>query len=280
LLKAFKPGLIFKKINKKRYDIIHYHGDDYLSDGSYNRVRTFYGSALYEAIYSKKPKRFLRQCLFYIFELISCFRKGIKVGISEVTLKVLPFVKYKIPCCIPLDKFSPKSSKTPYPSILFLGDLDSRKQGRLLIKEFKEKVIKEFPDSVLTIIGPQPYKEKQIKYLGNVNQDELIKEYSKSWVYCCPSSYEGFGVPILEAMACGTPVVACKNLGSIELITNNDNGILCESGLLGLSLINVLKDYNLRLRLQKNGLSFVKKYDNNFIAEKYRELYYKIKNGN
>jgi glycosyltransferase involved in cell wall biosynthesis len=60
-------------------------------------------------------------------------------------------------------------------------------------------------------------KDKDIKRLGFVEDNDLIKIYNLATVYCQPSFYEGFGLPILEAMATGTPVVAAKNNCHVEI---------------------------------------------------------------
>jgi glycosyltransferase involved in cell wall biosynthesis len=53
--------------------------------------------------------------------------------------------------------------------------------------------------------------------LGFVEDEDLVKIYNLATVYCQPSFYEGFGLPILEAFACGTPVVAARNNCHVEI---------------------------------------------------------------
>jgi glycosyltransferase involved in cell wall biosynthesis len=119
LLRKFIPALKFRSIKSDDFDIMHYHGDDYLCPKNPSRVRTFYGSALQEAIHAATLSRFLYQALFYFFEWISCFKQGKLVGISVNTTRSLPLVKKVIPCGVPLHLFSPAPSvKTSYPSIL------------------------------------------------------------------------------------------------------------------------------------------------------------------
>lgn len=52
--------------------------------------------------------------------------------------------------------------------------------------------------------------EDRVKYLGQVSEEDLIALYNIADVFVFPSFYEGFGLPVLEAMACGTPVVTAK----------------------------------------------------------------------
>lgn len=61
-----------------------------------------------------------------------------------------------------------------------------------------------------------------------------------------PSSYEGFGVPYIEAMACGTPVVATVNDGANEVLSGGAFGKLCQDMDLGNVLLDMLKSSEAR----------------------------------
>jgi phosphatidylinositol alpha-mannosyltransferase len=273
LLKKLIPALYFKTVDISEFDVVHYHGDDYLCRGTEKRVRTFYGSALSEAIHAGKPGRFLYQLLFYIFEWISCLRKGRLTVISRSTFKTLPLVKTHIPCGVPLDIYRPQGIKTSFPSILFLGDLYSRKRGKLLIDVFTNEILPIFPDCILTIAGPQKCSGRNIVYAGRIKEEDLIREYQRSWIYCMPSSYEGFGVPIIEAMACGTVVIATKNKGSLEIIEHGKNGFCVKPKLLGRGIIELISDGNLRSRLVEEGLRRISEFDMKKISARYEAIY-------
>jgi glycosyltransferase involved in cell wall biosynthesis len=272
-LAKFEAGFKFAALRKKTYDVLHFHGDDYLCGGSARRVRTFYGSALYEALFAGTALRALRQGLFYLLEWVSCLRRGTSVGISKTTVAALPLVREVISCGVPLSNYTPGLAKTPSPSVLFIGDLDSRKRGRLLADVFSSVIVAAAPDAALCIVGPQEICGRGIVYRGRCNEKELIEEYRRAWVYCCPSSYEGFGVPLCEAMACGTAVVACDNAGVREIVSHNYNGLLCTPENLGAALHRLLSDTVLRARLVANGCAFVKRYDIDAVARQYLTLY-------
>lgn len=272
-LAKFEAGFKFSALKKNMYDVLHFHGDDYLCGGSARRVRTFYGSALYEALYAGTALRALRQGLFYILEWVSCLRRGTGVGISKTTVRALPLVRDVISCGVPLSRYTPGLAKTPSPSILFIGDLDSRKRGRLLVDVFSSVIHAAAHDATLSVVGPQECGGPGIVFKGRLDEKELIEEYRRAWVYCCPSSYEGFGVPLCEAMACGTAIIACDSAGVREIVSHNYNGLLCTSENLGAALHRLLSDTMLRARLVANGRAFVKRYDIDGIARQYLTLY-------
>jgi phosphatidyl-myo-inositol alpha-mannosyltransferase len=273
ILAKFEAGFRFAALKTGMYDVLHFHGDDYLCRGSAWRVRTFYGSALFEAIHGGSVMRTVRQALFYLFEWMSCLRRGTCVGISETTVRALPLVKTIIPCGVPLARYTPGRAKTPYPSVLFIGDLDSRKRGSLLAGVFSSVIVAAAHNAVLSVVGPQQCSGPGIVYKGRLGEKELIEEYRSAWVYCCPSAYEGFGVPLCEAMACGTAVVACDNAGVREIVSHNYNGLLCTPDTLGAALHRLLSDNILRARLVANGCAYVKRYDIGAVARKYQDLY-------
>lgn len=274
--RKFHPAFQFRKVKHQQFDIMHYHGDDYLCRGTVKRIRTFYGSARDEALHAATPGRFFYQGLFYLFELLSCRRKGILVGISKTTCQSLPAVKQHIPCCIPTGIFTPGKAKTSHPSILFLGDFNSRKRGSALLKIFSTSILPEYPKCTLTVVGPQPCSGPNIIYAGRSSEPELIELYRKHWIFCMPSSYEGFGVPLLEAMACGTAVVATENPGSEEIILHRENGLLCNLKQLSEVLKKCLYDTELRERLAAHGRTYARQYDADCCAAHYERIYRKI----
>ena len=276
-LRKFDSAVNFIRVNTDSFDILHYHGDDYLVNTEKKRVRTFYGSALYEALHAKNASRFMYQCLFYFFEWISCFHKSLKVGISRSTQAALPLVKKVIPCGVSLDRYKPSGNKSEKPTILFIGDLNSRKRGKYLLKIFNNDILKENHECVLSVVGPEPCYGTNVKYLGNLSEEDLISEYQKAWVYCMASSYEGFGVPVIEAMACGTAVAAVNNPGIKEVIRHDYNGLLLDDTELSTGINRVISDSNLRKTFESNGLFTVeKRFNIKNIATEYERLYHSL----
>ncbi|MFP4680515.1 MAG: glycosyltransferase family 4 protein [Chitinispirillaceae bacterium] len=273
LFRKFTPGLVFRKIDSGGFDVVHYHGDDYLCRGAQNRARTFYGSALLEALHSSNLKRFLYQALFYCFELVSCIRKGAKVGISRNTCRVLPLVHDAIPCCVPIDTYKPGKQKSEKPSVLFVGGIHGRKRGRLILDVFSREILPAHCDCLLYVVGPEPCSGTNVVYMNKLAEKELIKLFQNCWVYCMASSYEGFGVPAIEAMACGTAVAAVKNPGVLEVIQDGSNGVLCSEQELGRKVNELIDKRAFRSELVQTALEGIDEYDSGSVARQYEKIY-------
>lgn len=122
------------------------------------------------------------------------------------------------------------------------------------------------PDSIYSEI-PQTIKklglEEYVKRVGLVPEEELPGLYSMASAYCFPSLYEGFGLPPLEAMACGTPVVASL-ASSIPEVCGERNAFYFDplnTDEIAESMYKVLTDEESAEENVKNGLEQVKKFD-------------------
>lgn len=133
--------------------------------------------------------------------------------------------------------------------ILYVGRIEWRKGLGTLLYAFKD-VLEEFPKSRLLIIGggkSRPAKKLEnaemerlkniakelaiwprVSFLGAKSQKELFKYYSAADVCAVPSYYEPFGIVPLEAMACGTPVVASRTGGLKFTVKDGKTGFLAE----------------------------------------------------
>jgi len=98
---------------------------------------------------------------------------------------------------------------------------------------------------------------------SNVPDEVLAELYSSSDAFLYTSYVEGFGLPPLEAMACGTPVVMTDNKGSRDYAVDGFNALISQPGdvkSLTDNLLKVLQDDKLRDRLIENGLETAKKF--------------------
>jgi glycosyltransferase involved in cell wall biosynthesis len=110
--------------------------------------------------------------------------------------------------------------------------------------------------------------------LGFTEDEDLVKIYNLATVYCQPSYYEGFGLPILEAFACGTPVVAARNNCHIEI--GEDAVLLADPTSpqdMAEKLTEVANNKKLREGLIKKGLARVKGFTWDKTARETLHLY-------
>src|SRR5690606_10536824 len=92
--------------------------------------------------------------------------------------------------------------------------------------------------------------------------------------FCLPSAYEGFGVPYLEALACGLPVVATPNLGAREVLQDGALGVLARPDRLGAELVALLQDPARREQLAAEGRGVaVDRYAWPVVIAQYEQLY-------
>jgi glycosyltransferase involved in cell wall biosynthesis len=116
-----------------------------------------------------------------------------------------------------------------------------------------------------------------VHFLGYVDDPDLPAIYSLASAFAFPTLYEGFGLPVLEAMACGTPVVAADNSSLPEVVGHA--GLMVEASdahELAASLSQVLSDEPLRRRLEISGLERSKQFTWSGAGAKVLELYRRV----
>jgi len=255
------------------FDVVHSHGDDHLLHMKAPLVRTFHGSSWSEARNGARLKHRLYHFSMGFAELVSEWRAAAIVVDSASTKLYLKRRAVVIPCGYDGERFFPGDVKSPRPSILFVGDLDTRKRGRLLLEVFSELVRPAVPDAELWIVSNDRLDVDGVRSLGRVPGPELADLYRRAWVFCMPSSYEGFGVPYAEAMACGTPVVATHNGGADEVLADGRYGLLVGDADLGRALISLLQSPDRRATMTARALERAPTYAMDRMAEQYEAVY-------
>ncbi len=178
--------------------------------------------------------------------------------------------------------------KTNLPMNFFLavGTLEPRKNYLNLIKAFKE-VNDRFPDYYLIIVGKngwnfeptlqlirENYLNKKVHVLGYLSNKSLVNLYNLAKALVFPSFYEGFGLPPLEAMACGCPVIASHTssmpevVGESALLVNPNSPDQIAS-----AMIKLIKDPELVDQLKKKGFKQAKKFSWEKSAKKLLKIF-------
>lgn len=154
----------------------------------------------------------------------------------------------------------------PRHAILYVGTLEPRKGIDTLIDAFAEMVGRHphhlllagkrgwYWEPILRRVAERRLEDR-VRFLDYVAEGDLPALYASASVFAFPSRYEGFGLPVLEAMACGTPVV-CSNAGALPEVAG-DAALLVppdKPRALAEALEAVLDDEGLRDSLREKGL--------------------------
>jgi len=258
------------------YDVVHYHGDNQYVTTNTPSVRTFYGSAVWEARFSDNQAYSLLQASNYAMEFLSAMRSHVNVAISQSTRQALPFVDMVIPVGVDVSLFRP-GTKSNTPSILFVGTLKGRKRGNLLLQTFLREVLPRHRSARLVMVGVEHGAQHGVITMSHASDQQLAQLYRSAWIYCCCSNYEGFGVPYLEAMASGTPCVSTPNEGAKEVLPGV--GVIVHERDLGEVLCSLIDDEKKRSDMAAAGLAMVREYRFENVAARYEAAYERARRG-
>jgi glycosyltransferase involved in cell wall biosynthesis len=168
-----------------------------------------------------------------------------------------------------------------------VGTIEPRKNLRLLIgvlQILKEKA----PGCPLLVVGAKGWKnsdlfreiqasgltEKEIRFLGYMSDEDMPFFYSGAQVFSFPTLYEGFGLPPVEAMACGSPVVASNADCMPEVL--GDAAILespSDAAGFATAIANVLTDDSLRDAMRARGICRAQRYRPDASARRLLEVF-------
>lgn len=233
-------------------DILHLHGDDwFFIRRDLPTIRSFYGSALCEARYATRWRRRTSQTAIFGLELLAArlATRSYSVGPSWPRLYKLSGV---LDCGVdPHERFLNERAETP--SLLFVGTWEGRKRGRFLYEIFSRDVRPRLPDAELWMVSDEGFSGDGVTWIRRPSDEQLAELYCRAWAFCLPSTYEGFGIPYIEAMAYGTPVVASPNVGSRYVLNGGRTGLIVTDTKLGDALVRILSDVQLRSRLAQAG---------------------------
>ena len=184
-----------------------------------------------------------------------------------------------------------------HPLVLGVGTLEPRKNHLGLIKAFYKTQSsggkgKQQRPAMLALAGGPGWMyeetrqqvadlklEKKVRFLGRVGELELITLYSLADVFAYPSFFEGFGVPPLEAMACGAPVITSNTSSLPEVV--GDAALLVDprnTGELAHAITRLVENEELREELREKGYRQVKQYTWPNSAHKMLSVYEKLYN--
>lgn len=274
-LRTFGFAWNLRRYDFSKFDVLHAHGDDWFLWGRKRprHIHTFHGSCLAETLHASTFVGRLRMAMLALCEYGACALADELVAVSENTRRYLPAVKRVIPNGVDLSIFHPSEEKSPAPSLLFVGTMANRKRGAMLLELFRRQIRKQVPDAEFWAVCEERVEGPGIRWFGRVPLEQLAELYRQAWVFCLPSTYEGFGVPYIEAMASGTPVVATPNVGVREVTQEGRAGLIVEDAGLGAALVRLLQDEPERRRLREAGLERARDFSWDHVCSSYEALY-------
>lgn len=183
-----------------------------------------------------------------------------------------------------------KRYRLPETFVLAVGNIQPRKNLKRLIEAWSRARRAGTIDAGLVIVGRASWRADEslraahatrlfdeIRFTGYVPDEDLPLLYNAATLFVYPSLFEGFGLPPLEAMACGTPVIAGANTAMPEVV--GDAGFLIDTtdvGVLQAALEQVLSDRACRARLAAAGLVQAREFTWERCAQQTVEVYRRV----
>lgn len=297
--------ILFKK--RKEYDLVHFHGASLPLITNILPLK-LYGKKVVAKVASanqgteagslRHKYSLFGQMLIQTLKKVDCFvatSKEIKKGLLNDGYNQNRIIS--IPNFVDQGVFHPSNKELRNQAhkdfgfsgetiVTFTGRLVEGKGVGVLLAAWG-KVVVDFKNVCLLVLGKGPFEsrlkkqcqnlriEKNIRFLGLVNN--VRKYLAMSDIFVFPSFQEGFPNSVLEAMACGLPVIATRIGGVVDVIKNEENGLLVEPGnvdQLADALKKLISDTEHASALGKNAIKTVREnYDINVIANKYIDLY-------
>jgi phosphatidylinositol alpha-mannosyltransferase len=274
-LSPWLPIQAKKVLKQEKFDILHLHEPfapmlcvSMLAQSKSINVGTFHASHLRSYSYYLS-KSILRRWMKKLHG---------KITVSKASLnyisKYFPDEEYHIiPNGIDIERFSKdvpcrKEFADGKLNILFVGRLEKRKGLQYLISACGI-LKKKYPDFRLIVVGPGTRLRKgyerqaremnldDIVFTDFVSNAELPEYYRSADIFCAPATGgESFGIVLLEAMACGKPVIASNIEGYATVLNHNEEGLLvppADNEALAQALFSLANNKNLRDQLGTKG---------------------------
>ena len=266
------PALLNRLGLGARHDVLHLHGDDwFFVRRRAASVRTMYGSAWHEARTARRWARRTMMALVFVLEKLSVRLATVNVSIGRQTAAIYD-ADYVVGMTVDLALFQP-GEKAPDPTIFFVGGWSERKRGAFLFHTFVDQVLPAMPTARLVMVTDDCPDHPSVTALRGVSDAALARQMAAAWVFGYPSLYEGFGIAYIEAMACGTAIVATPNAGADEVLDGGRYGEVVPDAAFGAALIAMLRDGERRRALEHAGLARAAEFDIDRIAAQNERIY-------
>lgn len=189
--------------------------------------------------------------------------------------------------CFHPDGRSPNEALTGVPRILFLGRLDPR-NGLDTVFAAMPRILASFPTAELVVAGDGPLRPyyqmrarrfgNNVRFVGRVYK-ERPSQYAQADLYVCPTERASFGITLLEAMACGTPMIVSDVTGFRELISGGGEAVLAPPGepvAWADTAVRLLRDPKRRAAMASAGRAKAATYSWTGVAGRVLEVYQRV----
>ena len=292
----FNWPMIDKTLKKEKFDVLHFHNFGFpsafqiLEQSRALNILTFHANIEKSEFFKTFPE------LLYAFKKIVQWKMDGIIGVAPLNLKIFKDFsgpKAVIPNGIDLKKFNPRKPKIKKFSggklnILFVGRIEKRKGLIYLLKAY-EILSKKFSDLRLIIVGDGNLKDeyqqwvkehnlKEVYFEGETTDKKIPSYFTTADIFVSPAIFgESFGIVLVEAMACGTPVVAFSNQGYKELLKGKKGGKFLvptkKFKMLSQKIELLIKKKDLREKMAKWGIEEAKNYSWEKIAGQVSDFY-------
>lgn len=287
------PERVDEVLAREKFDVLHFHepwvpiiGRQILARSNTVNIATFHAK-LPDSIMARTIERviapYTRSVLKNI-DFLTAVSNPAAHWVGSLTDKPIVLV----PNGVDLKKFKPKACPPNlHPTIFYVGRLEKRKGVKYLILAF-EKLLEQLPDARLVLGGDGPDREKleelieeleipNITLLGYISDEQKLEWLQSADLFCSPALYgESFGIVLLEALACGVPIVAGDNPGYASVLTERGLSSLVDpkdTDEFARRLELFLTDKEFAKLWQKWAKDYVKQFDYPEIVDSYEALY-------
>ena len=281
---SFMLSSFLKTKFKKNNDIVHSHhlvGALAMKNTPGKKILSIHGiyskniDQLYGKTTSNMSKKYEKTALSFADVITVNSNEGYNYY-TEMGFNVV-----QIPNAIDLNIIPKKSTKQFENQMIFAGRLSKEKGVETLVK-----AAAQLPDNYhLLIAGSGPLERKvrdlaskktNVHYLGYKSKQDVLSLIHSSDLLIQPSLEEGMSSTLLEAMGCGTCILASNIEGISEIVENEKTGVLVEpnnSDELLNKILELLPEKEKRLMMVKEGLQIVKQYDWKEVGKLYLDTY-------
>ena len=211
----------------------------------------------------------------------ACLHPGQQCLDDHIGFKFNGMTSYKVDSHFPcLRKASIPASVQNAKYELLLAAIDAFKEAR-----------KKVPKALLVIVGDGVDKVRlmrqaektglgdDVRFLGRVLPPDLYELYKIGDVFATASEIETQGIVLIEAAACGLPLIAVNKGAVSEVCRDGENGYLCQPGNvteISEAMVKILSDSGLRIRFSENSIKIASEHDFEKTLDKFENIYRKV----